>query len=328
MSELITIGEPLVVFASKQPNVSLADATEFHKGIGGAELNVAIGSHRLGHSVQYVSQIGQEPLGKYISHTIQRLGIGTDYLFETNKYLTGHQFKQLVTHGDPDVANYRKSSAASHLQPSLVETIDLTDVKIAHLTGIYPAISQTALLTFQELVNQLIGKNILISFDTNLRPALWKSQEVMRKTINELASYADIVLPGINEGKILVGTGDPEKIADFYLNQGRTNTVIVKVGAKGAFVKTNDGIAEYVSGFKVKQVVDTVGAGDGFALGVITALLEKKPIQEAVLRGNAIGAMQVQTPGDNDGYPTREQLQGFYQKAGIQQESEVSKFVR
>lgn len=328
MSELLTIGEPLAVFASKQPDILLADASEFHKEIGGAELNVAIGTHRLGHSVQYVSQVGQEPLGRYISNTIHRLGIGTDYLFENKAYLTGHQFKQLVTQGDPDVANYRKGSAASHLEPSQIRKIDLTSVKMAHLTGIFPAISKTALLTFRELTGRLIENNIKISFDTNLRPALWEDQTTMREVINDLASYADIVLPGVDEGKILVGIEDPEKIADFYLNQGRTNIVIVKVGARGAFVKTNSGLSEYVSGFKVNKVVDTVGAGDGFALGVITALLENKSIQEAVLRGNAVGALQVQAPGDNDGYPTKDQLKAFYQKAGIKKESEVRKFAR
>ncbi len=48
MSEVITIGEPLVAFCSEEPDVSLADALEWHKIMGGAELNVAIGVQRLG----------------------------------------------------------------------------------------------------------------------------------------------------------------------------------------------------------------------------------------------------------------------------------------
>jgi len=192
--------------------------------------------------------------------------------------------------------------------------------KIAHMSGIFPAISDTAQETFRALYKRLNDKNILTTFDPNLRPGLWSSQETMVKTINELAGYADIVLPGDNEGKILMGSDDPEKIADFYLKGERTNTVIVKVGPAGAFVKTSDGEKFTVKGFKVDNVVDTVGAGDGFALGVITALLEGKPMKSAVLRGNAVGALQVQTPGDNDGYPTREGLEKFYKDEGVSEE--------
>ena len=57
-----------------------------------------------------------------------------------------------------------------------------------------------------------------------------------------------------------------------------------------------------------RSVVDTVGAGDGFAVGVISALLEGLPLAEAAARGNAIGARVVQFPGDCDGLPTRAQL--------------------
>jgi len=57
MSEVITIGEPLVILCSKDPDVSLVDTEDFHKVMGGAELNVAIGVRRLGHSVEYVTRL-------------------------------------------------------------------------------------------------------------------------------------------------------------------------------------------------------------------------------------------------------------------------------
>ena len=121
-----------------------------------------------------------------------------------------------------------------------MKKVDLSDVKIAHMSGIFPGISDTAEETFRALFKRLNENNILTTFDPNLRP-LWKSHDYMVKTINELAGYADIVLPGVEEGKILMGSDDPEAIADFYLKGERTNTVIVKIGAEGAFVKTSNG---------------------------------------------------------------------------------------
>lgn len=319
MSEVITIGEPLVCFASKDIDQSLAAATNFQKILGGAELNVAIGVKRLGHTVDYITQVGSDPFGDFVKATIAEHGVGTRYISEDADYWTGHQIKQLVSKGDPATFNYRKGSAAAHLNSEVINNIDLTDVKIAHMSGIFPAISATAEQTFRNLLEKLVREDKFITFDPNLRPSLWDNEEVMRTTINELAAYADVVLPGVEEGKILMGSDDPEEIADFYLKGARTKTVIVKVGAEGAFIKNKDGSTNLIKGFKVDKVVDTVGAGDGFALGVITAILDGKSIESAVLRGNAVGALQVQTPGDNDGYPTVEQLSAFYQMKGAQE---------
>lgn len=316
MSEVITIGEPLVTFCSKEADVSLTDALEFHKIMGGAELNVAIGVKRLGHSVEYITRVGQDPMGKFVQKTIAAHHVGTKYVSYDNFYYTGHQMKQLVTKGDPMVVNYRRDSAACHLEANQLDKIDLSDVKIAHMSGIFPAISSTAEHTFRVFYQKLIEAGKFITFDPNLRPSLWKSKEYMIKTVNELAGMADIVLPGIEEGKVLVGSDDPEKIADFYLNGKRTRVVMVKLGAHGVFVKTSSHNKYVVPGFKAEKVVDTVGAGDGFALGLITALLEKKSLKEAAIRGNAVGCLQVQTLGDNDGYPVPAELKQFYEDQG------------
>ncbi|AQW20936.1 2-dehydro-3-deoxygluconokinase [Lentilactobacillus curieae] len=314
MSEILTIGEPLVVFNSTQTDVPLENSNQFNKQIGGAELNVAIGATRLGHSVNYISQVGTDSLGKFIINEINSAGINTRNIFSSTEYSTGHQFKSKVSSGDPYVENYRRNSACSHLTPDVINRVNLDGTKIAHFTGIFPAISPLAINTMQLLFNKLIAKRIPIVFDTNLRPSLWKSQNNMVKTINHFASQATIVLPGLKEGQLLTGLESDNEIADYYLNNEKTKAVIVKDGPDGALVKTCNGIKEFVPGFKVNHVIDTVGAGDGFALGTITALLENKSIVDAALRGNAIGSLQVQTPGDNDGYPTKQQLKKYYEK--------------
>lgn len=317
MSEFITIGESLVVFCSTEPDVTIQDSTNFNKVVGGAELNVAVGVRRLGHSVEYIGQVGKDPQGKFIEKQIKSKSIGTKYLEQTDQYLNGYQMKQLVTKGDPKVFNFRKNSAGTNIDLDLINKIDLSGVKIGHVTGIFPATSKNALATSMALIKRLNQNEITVTFDPNLRPDLWPNQETMVRTLNEIASLADIVLPGQSEGKILTGYDDPEKIADFYL-QGKTKAVFVKVGSKGAYVKTKTSPGVFVPGFKVEKVVDTVGAGDGFALGVITSLLEGKTYAQAAKRGNAVGALQVQAHGDNDGYPTRNELDEFYQENGVE----------
>ncbi len=132
----------------------------------------------------------------------------------------------------------------------------------------------------------------------------------MVDTTNALAALSDIFLPGINECEVLLGTTDEQAAAAHYLEAG-SKLVIVKLGAKGAYWASATGESGYVPGFYVDTIVDTVGAGDGFAAGVISALLEHASIPEAVRRGCAIGAIQLTSRGDNEGLPCREALEAF-----------------
>jgi 2-dehydro-3-deoxygluconokinase len=312
MSEFITIGEPMAVLTSTQPDVPLSQVTNWKQFLAGAELNVAVGIARLGHSTQYISSVGNDPFGQYIIDQTQKNNVGTDYLNTDSEYPTGHYLKASVTKGDPQVSYFRKGSAAANFDINLLNKIDLTDVKIAHLSGIFAALSNNSLEVFKKFVASLEEKNIFTTFDPNLRPTLWKDKETMVSVTNELAKNGKIVMPGINEGEILMGSREPNEIADFYLsNSSKTEAVIVKLGPSGSYVKEANGNEYVVPGFKAEKVVDTVGAGDGFALGVISALLEGLSIEEAALRGNAVGSLAVQSAGDSDGYPTKEQLIKF-----------------
>lgn len=315
MTEFITLGEPLVVLASENQDISLDAAEHFSKYLAGAELNVAVGLSRLGHKGIYLSKVGEDSFGNFIIESVKKAEIETTYLTKDKNYSTGFYLKQKVSEGDPKVDYYRKNSAAANLSIAELKALDLSGIKIAHLSGIFPALSETSLKTFQAFNQKLNEADILTIFDPNLRPVLWDNQEKMIRTINDLAKQNQVILPGINEGEILTGSSEPEKIADFYLEQSPlTKIVVVKLGADGAFVKLKNGEQYFVSGFKVAKVVDTVGAGDGFAVGLESALLEGKTLKEAVKLACAVGALAVQSSGDSESYPTKEELKAFYEE--------------
>ena len=128
----------------------------------------------------------------------------------------------------------------------------------------------------------------------------------MIECMDALARVSDWVLPGLKEGRVLPGCQTPEHIASHYLDRG-ARYVAVKLGAEGSYWADRHG-GGTVPGEPVRHVVDTVGAGDGFAVGVVSALLEGRSLEQAACRGNAIGARVVQFPDDSDGLPTRAQL--------------------
>lgn len=309
MSHVLTIGEAMGLLVADQPG-ALEDVESFTRHLCGAELNYAVGMARLGNHVAYISKVGGDPFGKCICKFLRQNGIDDRYVEIDGEHMTGFQMKEKVLKGDPAVSNIRKNTAFSHMTAADIENIAWDGIDLLHLTGIPLALSESCRETMYALMQQARSHGVPISFDPNLRPMLWKSPDNMIQTINDAAPYADIFMPGLSEGKILTGMDDEQDIASFYLQKG-VHTVVIKIGgSKGTYLRTGDS-EMYVPSYHVEHVVDTVGAGDGFAVGFTSAVLEGLKPEDAARRGAAIGALTIQVSGDNEGLPTREELETY-----------------
>ena len=305
--DVVTIGEAMAMFVATQTG-ELADVEQFIKRVAGAELNVATGLARLGLKVGWVSRVGNASFGRVFVKSLEKEGFAAQGVTQDERYATGFQLKSKVENGtDPIVEYFRKGSAASHLSIEDYHEAYFASARHLHLSGVAAALSASSYELLAHTARTLKAQGKTISFDPNLRPVLWKSEAEMVEKLNRLAFQADWVLPGLKEGMILTGQQTPEAIADFYLRHG-VKAVIIKTGADGAWYKAANGEQGCVAPVKVDNVVDTVGAGDGFAVGVISALLEGRSLHQAVTRGNKIGALAIQVQGDSEGLPTREQL--------------------
>ncbi|MDP9603345.1 sugar kinase [Variovorax gossypii] len=306
--DVALFGEAMLLLVADRPG-PLEDAQSFHKRTAGAETNVAIGLSRLGLKVGWASRLGTDSMGRALLAAMRAEGIDCSHVITDATQRTGFQFKGRVTDGsDPPIEYHRKGSAASHMGPADVDEAWLRSARHLHATGVFAAISDTSLQAALKSMDVMRAAGRTISFDTNLRPTLWSSTETMRHWVNELASRADWVLPGIEEGLLLTGHTKPEDVAKFYRERG-AKLVVVKLGAEGAYYDSDVAGTGRVDGFPVKEVIDTVGAGDGFAAGVVSALLEGRSVPDAVRRGAWIGARAVQVLGDTEGLPTRAQLE-------------------
>jgi 2-dehydro-3-deoxygluconokinase len=306
--DVALFGEAMLLLVADRPG-PLEDAQSFHKRTAGAETNVAIGLSRLGLKVGWASRLGTDSMGRALLAAMRAEGIDCSHVITDAAQRTGFQFKGRVTDGsDPPIEYHRKGSAASHMGPADIDEPWLRSARHLHATGVFAAISETSLQAALKSMDVMRAAGRTISFDTNLRPTLWSSTETMRHWVNELASRADWVLPGIEEGLLLTGHDKPEDVARFYRERG-AKLVVVKLGAEGAYYDSDTAGTGRIDGFPVKEVIDTVGAGDGFAAGVVSALLEGRSVPDAVRRGAWIGARAVQVLGDTEGLPTRAQLE-------------------
>jgi len=305
--DVALFGEMMMLLVADRPG-PLEQVPSFHKRTAGAETNVAIGLARLGLRVAWASRLGTDSMGRYLLGEMQREGVDCSHVECDPAQRTGFQFKGRVTDGsDPLVEYHRKGSAASQMTPVDVDEPWLRSARHLHATGVFPAISPTCRAAAQKTIAVMREAGRTISFDPNLRPTLWSSPEEMRHEINALAFQADWVLPGLEEGRFLTGEQTPQAIARFYRERG-ARLVAVKLGPEGAWYDGEQG-SGLVPGFPVAEVVDTVGAGDGFAVGVVSALLEGRSVPDAVRRGAWIGARAVQVLGDTEGLPTRAELE-------------------
>lgn len=312
MGKVVTIGEPMGMFVA-QTEGELKDVRSFDQFIAGAEVNVSVGVSRLGHQIQYVSAVGADPFGSRIIDFLKREQVDVSQVVVDGAHPTGFQLKSKNTKEDPEVVYFRKGSAAYHMDEKRVADIDFSDVDIFHVTGILMALNDETFSLVKQLVEKAKGQGTVITFDPNLRPTLWQDHDTMVSRILEIAAEADYVLPGIGEAEILMGSRDLDEIADYFLRQGVTG-VIIKNGPKGAFMKyraDHDVITLTHNGFSIKDPVDTVGAGDGFAVGIITGLLEGLTPEEMLTRANAIGAIQICHVSDNENLPTPAELKAF-----------------
>ncbi|MBT1166050.1 sugar kinase [Bifidobacterium simiarum] len=312
MSEVMTIGEPMVNLIADSDQ-TYVEARTLPTQMAGAEFNVAIGVNRQGHSVSYVTTLGEDWQGDMIIDYMNTIDIDTSNIRRTAKAATGSQLKVVLPDGDPKVIYFRAGSAASKTTPDIVDGIDFDGLKILHVTGVFAALAPNTYETESKLIDEAKAHGALVTFDPNPRPTLWHSEEEMILATNKLAAKSDVFMPGLSEGQLFSGRQDARDIADFYLDMG-VKKVIIKLGADGSALFERDENGERVETVVpsfVVDVVDTVGAGDGFASGAITALLEGLDSEHLLERANAVGAIQVTSVSDSEGLPTRLELERF-----------------
>jgi 2-dehydro-3-deoxygluconokinase len=307
--ELVTIGETMVVFEPMAEG-PLRYVGHFKKGYGGAESNVAIGLTRLGHSAGWISRVGNDELGKFIISSIRGEGVDTSRVTLDNKYPTGIYIKERLTEGTAQVHYYRKGSAASVLKSEHLDWDYISKAKIIHLTGITPFLSDECANMIDSIISFAKTNNIFLSFDPNLRMKLMSGKTGAKEKIIALAKQSDIFMPGLDEAEYLLGTRNYGEIAEYFHNAG-TDNIVIKNGKIGSFYSTRGGDSGFLPSYEVSRVIDPIGAGDGFAAGVLAGVLEHKSLQYSVDLGSRVGARVVTIRGDIEGLPVREEIESL-----------------
>ena len=301
-SSVLTIGETMALARADGPLDTNGAALTL--GVGGSESNVAIGLSRLGHTCTWVTALGRDSFGDLVASTIAAEGVDV-HATRSVQAGTGLMVRGPHTGSTRDVLYFRAESAASTLGPSILHDVDWTGVDLLHLTGITAALSPTT----QNLVRAALAEarlhGITTSLDVNYRESLWSTEQA-RTFLTTIVGQLDMVFGDATELALLVSADVPsESVVETLLTQG-VEEVVLRDGARGARCIT--AIEEVSSPALPVNVVDTVGAGDAFVAGYLSARLEGEPLAARGQRGVICGGLACTAQGDWEGSPTRDQV--------------------
>ncbi|HET7723562.1 MAG TPA: sugar kinase [Propionibacteriaceae bacterium] len=288
MIDVLTLGEALVSFRTAGP---LAGAWKAEAHVAGAEANVAIGLARLGHRSGWVGCVSDDDLGTWVTATLAAEGVDTTYVRRVRDAAAGAMVLVDPTDHARRVTYLRRGSAGSRLTSGdAIAPLD-DGVRWVHLTGITPALSDSARDAWVALARAAKARRVPVCLDVNFRPALWSRQEAAEA----MASVRGLV-------DLLVASDDEVDLVD---DPGIPLTVL-KRGSEGATLVTAEGELDVPA--EPVPVVDVIGAGDALCAGLLSGLLDGLDPVAALHRGSWVAGRCVSSAGDWEGLPYREDV--------------------
>ncbi len=271
--DIVCLGEPLVEFV-RSDHAELGGY--YRPGFGGDTSNAAIAAARQGARVGYLTALGRDTFGDSVMALWAEEGIDAAEVRRRADAPTGIYFVDPHPSGRR-FSYFRKGSAASLYDPADLPTGYIAGARALHLSAITLAISPSMRAASFAAISTARAEGTLVSFDTNLRLALWPLEQA-RATIALALAMADIAFPSEDEASEIWGLHDADAVLDHVLALG-PGIVALKRGDRGAVVATQDRRCEIPPAPCVP--VDSTGAGDAFAGGFLARYLETSDPFEA-----------------------------------------------
>jgi len=319
MDKYVTFGEIMLRLKSPQ-NERFFQSPLLEATFGGGEANVAVGLARLGLDVSYVSVIPDNPIGEACIRELNKHGVNTSFVLRKGDRL-GIYFLENGSNQRPSVVVYdRNHSAIAEATTKDINWNQIFDSATwFHISGITPAISQSAAELSIEAVKTAKEKGVKVSCDLNYRNKLWKYGKSAPEIMSEIVKYTDIAIGNEEDCQKSLGVKvdiDVEsgklqldkyreltiKVLDFFPNLEKIAITLRESHSadyNGWSAVLNNHKDFYVSKkYEIHDIVDRVGGGDAFAAGLIYGLNRLSNDKEALEFAVAASCLAHTIPGD------------------------------
>jgi len=314
MTDVVCLGELLIDFVPTVSGVSLIEAPAFKKAPGGAPANVAAGLAKLGLSAAFLGKVGDDAFGIFLKETLDDVGVNTQGVIFSHDARTALAFVSLQTDGEREFMFYRHPSADMLYAPEEVDHDLIVSARLFHF-GSISLISEPSRSATLAAIETARENDVWVSYDPNLRLALWPNAEAARAGMLSVWEHADLIKVSEDELVFLTGLDDVDDAVETLWHEG-LRLMVVTLGAHGCRYY-HPHFKGRVPGFEVKSI-DATGAGDGFVAGLLSGLLrnpeawdDEKQLIRVCHFANAVGALTTTRRGAIPALPTQKEVDSF-----------------
>lgn len=251
-------------------------------------------------NIFYGTAIGCDPYSQQMLNFWENEGIDTNLVQKMENKLSGLYFIKTDSKGERTFYFYRQDSAARQFfHVSNIEILKkaFLNMDVIYFSAIGLAIwdewSCTQLFDLIQLARQA---GVLICFDSNYRPKLWPNKKIAQDLIQKAWSLSDIYLPTFEDHQALFGDQSPEALIHRLIHDESIKEVVVKAGAKGCLVGSQNQI-QWIPAHLQEEVIDTTGAGDSFNAAYLAARLKEFEPSVAAEFGHRLAAEVIRFKG-------------------------------
>lgn len=321
--DLVTVGRVNMDLYSQDIGAEFADITGFDAMVGGSPSNIAIGTSRLGLRSIALTAVGDDRVGEFVLRYFRDEGVATDWVATKPGKLTSLALLGVQPPSHFPLTFYREDPADIHLTEDDVDAVPFDRVRAIQLSG--NAFSRGSCADATRYAAKQARAHGLVAFvDLDLRPTDWSHPREFGVTMRSIMAHVDVVI-GTEEEFYAALMPDPEVIMNggvvpaprhdelddrvaALLDRGPA-AIALKRGPRGVSILLPDAHLD-VPGFPV-DVVNTVGAGDAFASGLIRSRLAGWDWKESARFANACGAIVVTRHGCAAALPTEDDVMAF-----------------
>lgn len=313
MRNVIVIGDANVDIIVPYPKFLNKERTQIDYPLpdmqgGGTSANTAVALARLGNHTSFIGSIGDDQYGRYIQKDFQKEGVDISNMIIEPELNTIGVFAFIDENGERYLWGWpREKQAFKVINRNKIPFDKIRNADWVHSSGMAIVHDTSARSTIIEVFREAYNKGVPTSFDLNLRVDNGVLEPEYEKAVRKIIGYTTYLLgSGVDEFAYLGDSNDWIKNAKSFVTDERT--VIVRNGSEGSIGYSVNG-EEKTDAFHVK-VEDTVGAGDVYNAGFITAKLMNKSLKECLVMGNAVSGYTVERKGARS-CPTMEELNYF-----------------
>ncbi|RMF80208.1 MAG: 5-dehydro-2-deoxygluconokinase [Chloroflexi bacterium] len=311
--DLICMGRNSIDLYANDIGAPFEEITSFAALVGGSPTNISVGTHRLGLRSIVLTAVGEDKVGDFVLHFLNKEGVITDYVPRKPGTRTPAVLLGIQPPDNFPLIFYRDNASDIQLTIDDVLNAPIAECRMINISG--TALSKEPSRSATQYAAEIAQANDTeVLLDIDYRPDQWHDARAFGVTTRVTLPLVDIAIGTADEIKAAATTDDPEAGVQIILQHVR-KAVVYKLGEDGCAIYTKDGAVHHAAPFKV-DVLNVLGAGDSFASGFIYGYLQGWDWVKAGRMGNATGAIVVTRQGCANDMATLPEAMAFIDSQG------------